>query len=76
MDEERQHIEIEAEGSTSISALPEATFIKIICLLSQRDRVSASLVCRKWLEMTLSSNAGWNTVCLEIQNRRSAVSMS
>jgi hypothetical protein len=75
-DEERQHIEGETEGSTSILALPEATLIKIVCLLSQRDKISVSLVCKKWLEMTLSSNAVWNTVCLEIQNWTCAVSMS
>lgn len=63
---------VEYQGSkgetVSIDALPDDTLVKILCLLRQRDRVSASITCRRWLNITLSSTMVWKSVSLDLKN--------
>ena len=51
----------------SIDALPDDTVAKIICFLDQRDRVSASMTCRRWMDITLSLKAIWRSVSLNLK---------
>lgn len=53
--------------TVSIDALPDDTVAKIILSLDQRDRVSASMTCRRWMDITLSSEAIWRSVSLDLK---------